>query len=139
MSLLPLIFRDMVRPLRMLERQMQMAEDFFHHPTTYQFARPRWALEFEEDQFKRDAVLQDKEKFQVKLDVQDFTPEEIVVKTIDGNAIQVEAKHEEKHGEDQGFISRQLVRKFVLPKGHDLKNALSSLSSDGILTITALG
>ncbi|CAH2003895.1 unnamed protein product [Acanthoscelides obtectus] len=85
----------------------------------------------------KDAVIQDKEKFQVKLDVQDFKPEEIQVKTVNGNAIQIEAKHEEKHGKDQGFISRHLVRRFVLPKGHDVQNAVSTLSSEGVLTITA--
>ncbi|GJQ70835.1 hypothetical protein Trydic_g759 [Trypoxylus dichotomus] len=80
-------------------------------------------------------IIHDKDKFQVKLDVQNFAPEEITVKTIDGNAIQIEANH--KKEEQGGFVSKQLIRKFILPKGHDLKDVVSNLSSDGILTVTA--
>ncbi|KAJ8924801.1 hypothetical protein NQ315_000955 [Exocentrus adspersus] len=140
MSLLPLVLRDMMRPLRMLENQMRMSEELLH-PSIYRSNRPsryspKYVLEYEDDLLKRDSVVQDKEKFQLKLDVQDFQPEEITVKTLDGNAIQIEAKHE-KQDDDKGFISRQLVKRFILPKGHDLKNVSSSLSSDGVLTITA--
>lgn len=135
MSLLPLVLRDMLRPFRMLENQMRLTEELLH-PSLYRINKPRYSLDFEEDLMKRDAVIHDKEKFQLKLDVHDFKPDEITVKTLDGNAIQIEAKHEEKH-DDKGFISRQLVKRFVLPKGHDLKSVVSSLSSDGVLTITA--
>lgn len=135
--MLPYFFRDMMRPLRMLEREMRLLDEVFHHPSLYRVNRPKLFYELDEDFSKRDAVIQDKDKFQVKLDVQDFQPNEISVKTVNGNAIQIEAKHEEKHDEDKGFISRQLIRRFVLPHGHDLKNASSSLSADGVLTITA--
>ena len=80
-------------------------------------------------------IQQDKDKFQVIVDVQQFAPNEITVKTID-NSIIVEGKHEEKKDE-HGFISRQFVRRYVLPEGHDIGNVQSSLSSDGVLTITA--
>ncbi|KAF2880937.1 hypothetical protein ILUMI_25218 [Ignelater luminosus] len=134
MSLLPFIFRDMVRPLRMLEHQTRMAEELFSmaFPTTYYRRKP--FVEIPEDTVE--SVIQDKEKFQVKMDVQSFTPQEISVKTIDGNSIVVEGKHEEKQ-DDKGFISRQFVRRFVLPKGHEMKDIVSSLSSDGVLIITA--
>lgn len=36
-----------------------------------------------------------------------------------------------------GYVSRQFVRRYQLPKGHDINNVNSSLSSDGVLTITA--
>lgn len=81
------------------------------------------------------AVVQDKDKFQVRLDLQNFKPEEITVKTKDGNCIEIEGKQERK--DENGFVSRQFVRRFVLPKGHDLKDVVSSLSSDGTLTVTA--
>ena len=80
-------------------------------------------------------IQSDKDKFQVILDVQQFAPDEITVKTVD-NSIIVEAKHEEKKDE-HGFISRQFVRRYTLPEGHDVGNVQSSLSSDGVLTITA--
>lgn len=73
---------------------------------------------------------------QVILDVQQFLPEEITVKTVGNNNIIVEAKHEERQDE-HGFVSRHFVRRYVLPPSHDVINITSSLSSDGVLTITA--
>ncbi|XP_973442.2 protein lethal(2)essential for life [Tribolium castaneum] len=80
-------------------------------------------------------VSYDKDKFQANLDVQQFKPEEISVK-VNGNVVTVEGKHEEKQDE-HGFISRHFVRKYMLPKGHDVDKIESKLSSDGVLTITA--
>ncbi|XP_030752688.1 protein lethal(2)essential for life isoform X2 [Sitophilus oryzae] len=73
--------------------------------------------------------------FEVILDVQQFAPEEITVKT-SGNSIVVEGKHEEKQDE-HGYISRHFVRRYVLPAENDIEDVVSSLSSDGILTVTA--
>ena len=72
---------------------------------------------------------------QVILEVQQFSPEEITVKTT-GNNVTVEARHEERQDE-HGFVSRHFVRRYVLPPSHDVNNVTSSLSSDGVLTITA--
>ncbi|EFA07781.1 alpha-crystallin A chain [Tribolium castaneum] len=98
-----------------------------------------------EDLFPRDfRLLQDhgssdinfdKDKFQANIDVQQFRPEEITVKVSD-DTVTVEGKHEEKRDE-HGYISRHFVRKYVLPKGHDVNRVESKLSSDGVLTITA--
>uniref|UniRef100_A0A182PDQ4 SHSP domain-containing protein n=1 Tax=Anopheles epiroticus TaxID=199890 RepID=A0A182PDQ4_9DIPT len=75
------------------------------------------------------------DRLQINLDVQQFAPREITVKTVD-NSIVVEGKHEEKQDE-HGFISRHFVRRYVLPDDHDPKDVISSLSSDGVLTIVA--
>ncbi|XP_062550381.1 protein lethal(2)essential for life-like [Armigeres subalbatus] len=75
------------------------------------------------------------DKFQINLDVQHFAPEEVTVKATD-NSIIVEGKHEEKQDE-HGQISRHFVRRYKLPVGHDASQIVSSLSSDGILTISA--
>lgn len=72
---------------------------------------------------------------QVILDVQQFSPDEITVRTVD-NHVTVEAKHEERQDE-HGYVSRHFVRRYVLPSSHDLVNVTSTLSSDGVLTITA--
>lgn len=85
---------------------------------------------------KGSTVALDKNKFQVSLDVQQFTPEEISVKVTGDNTITVEGKHEEKEDE-HGFISRHFVRKYTLPEGHNVDMVRSKLSSDGVLTITA--
>ena len=80
-------------------------------------------------------VKADKDKFMVTLDVQQFSPDEINVKVVDKNVI-VEAKHEEKEDE-HGWISRQFVRKYLIPSQCDVDKVESKLSSDGVLTITA--
>ncbi|XP_052870462.1 protein lethal(2)essential for life-like [Anopheles cruzii] len=74
------------------------------------------------------------DKFQINLDVQHFAPEEISVKYVDKSVI-VEGKHEEKQ-DDHGYISRHFVRRYMLPAGHNESDIASSLSSDGILTIS---
>lgn len=80
-------------------------------------------------------VKADKEKFQVILDVQQFQPEEITVKVVD-KCVVVEGKHEEKQDE-HGSISRQFVRKYMIPEQCDIDQVSSNLSSDGVLSITA--
>lgn len=80
-------------------------------------------------------IKADKDKFQVNLDVQHFSPEEISVKTSDGFIV-VEGKHEEKKDE-HGYITRQFVRKYALPEGCKPASVESRLSSDGVLTVTA--
>lgn len=75
------------------------------------------------------------EKFQANIDVHQFKPEELSVKTIE-NTITIEGKHNEQQDE-HGYISRHFVRKYVLPKFCDVNHLQSTLSSDGILTITA--
>nr|QPZ75081.1 small heat shock protein 20.3 [Hyphantria cunea] len=80
-------------------------------------------------------IKEDRDKFQVNLDVQHFAPEEISVKTVDGYLV-IEAKHEEKQDE-HGFISRSFTRRYALPEGVDADTVVSKLSSDGVLSITA--
>jgi len=80
-------------------------------------------------------VQADKNKFQVILDVQQFKPEEIDVKVVD-KCVVVEAKHEEKKDE-HGWISRQFVRKYMIPEQCDIEQVTSTLSSDGVLSIVA--
>ncbi|KAB0792040.1 hypothetical protein PPYR_14001 [Photinus pyralis] len=132
MSLLPLLFRDVARPLRMMEHQMRLGEELFPFLVYQAIPRGRNPLEAGDG---KESVIQDRDKFQVKLDVENFSPEEITIKAIDGNAIVVEAKHEKS--DENGHICRQFYRKFVIPKGHDMKKVESVLSADGILTITA--
>lgn len=80
-------------------------------------------------------VQADKDKFQVTLDVSQFTPEEVDVKVVDQKIV-VEAKHDEKRDE-HGWISRQFVRKYIVPSQCDVDQVESHLSSDGILSISA--
>ncbi|KFM81414.1 Protein lethal(2)essential for life, partial [Stegodyphus mimosarum] len=80
-------------------------------------------------------VKADPEKFQVRLDVGHFAPEEITVKTVDDQVV-VTASHEEKVDE-HGLISRQFTRRYVLPEGVEPEKVTSTLSADGILVVEA--
>lgn len=80
-------------------------------------------------------VQADKDKFHVILDVQQFKPEEINVKVVD-KCVVVEAKHGEKQ-DDHSWVSRQFVRKYLIPEQCDIDQVTSTLSSDGVLSITA--
>lgn len=77
-----------------------------------------------------------KDGFQVCLDVHEFAPNEVSVKTVGNNSIVVEANHEEREDE-HGYISRKFSRRYTLPKGFNIKDVVSSLSSDGVLSVKA--
>ncbi|KAJ8678744.1 hypothetical protein QAD02_014531 [Eretmocerus hayati] len=144
MSLIPTLFRDWYddfdRPSRLLDQHFGMGltrDDLLNSlavPSFRGYYRP-WRSLLEQSGQGQSKIHSDKDKFSVIIDVQQFAPSEITVKTVD-NSIVVEGKHEEKKDE-HGYISRQFVRRYVLPEGHDINNVQSSLSSDGVLTITA--
>ncbi|GAB6030037.1 hypothetical protein CHUAL_005722 [Chamberlinius hualienensis] len=77
----------------------------------------------------------DGSKFQLMLDVNQFTPDELSVKTLD-NSVVIHGKHEEKLDE-HGFVSREFTRRYVLPEGISPECVTSSLTPDGVLTIEA--
>lgn len=78
-----------------------------------------------------------KEDFQVSLDVHHFAPNEITVKLVD-DSIVVEAKHEERSdGDQEGYVSRHFTRRYQLPENYNINDVVSTLSSDGILTVKA--
>nr|ASQ43193.1 HSP19.2 [Choristoneura fumiferana] len=124
-------------------RQMRLAEQLglspqdlltiLALPQNSQYNRPWRNLRASQD--IGSTIKEDKDKFQVNLDVQHFAPEEISVKTVDGYLV-VDAKHEEREDE-HGFISRSFSRRYLLPEGIEADAVISRLSSDGVLTITA--
>lgn len=73
--------------------------------------------------------------YQVCLDVHQFAPNELTVKTVDDSVV-VEGRHEEKE-DKHGYISRHFKRRYVIPQGYDLEHVHSTLSSDGVLTVRA--
>jgi len=68
-------------------------------------------------------------KFEVKLDVSHFTPEEIKVK-VAGNSLLVEGKHSERQ-DKHGYVSRQFTRRYTLADDVDLERLSSSLDENG--------
>lgn len=69
------------------------------------------------------------------LDVSHFSPEEITVKTVD-RCVSVSAKHQERMDE-HGFVSREFTRRYQLPEDALPESVSSTLSADGVLTVTA--
>lgn len=74
-----------------------------------------------------------KDGYKVSMNVAEFKPEELTVKVADNNVI-VEGKSEEHH--ENGYITRHFLRKVALPSGFVADNAFSSLSKDGVLTVS---
>ncbi|XP_012270226.1 protein lethal(2)essential for life-like [Orussus abietinus] len=156
MSLVPLLFsdwwEDLDRPHRLFDQHFGLPlnpEDLFEDaaPNSAEIllyrpqrrTRRRYHPFLQHKSLRRgrgaSTVDAQKDKFQVTLDVQQFSPEEVTVKVVDKNVV-IEGKHEEKEDE-HGWISRQFVRKYMIPEQCDVDKVESSLSSDGVLTVTA--
>ncbi|XP_004923863.1 alpha-crystallin A chain [Bombyx mori] len=80
------------------------------------------------------SIKKDKSKFQINLDIQHFSPDDITVKIVDGFVV-VEALHEEKQ-DQHGWVSRRFTRRCPIPEGCDTDAVESRLSSDGVLTVS---
>ncbi|CAF98523.1 unnamed protein product, partial [Tetraodon nigroviridis] len=80
-------------------------------------------------------IKQTPESWKVSLDVNHFSPEELVVKTKDG-MVEITGKHEERK-DQHGFVSRTFTRKYTLPSTVNVEKVTSSLSPEGVLTVEA--
>ncbi|XP_049897214.1 heat shock protein beta-1 [Epinephelus moara] len=80
-------------------------------------------------------IKQTQDSWKVSLDVNHFSPEELVVKTKDG-VVEITGKHEERKDE-HGFVSRSFTRKYTLPSTANIEKVASSLSPEGVLTVEA--
>jgi len=74
----------------------------------------------------------DKE-FEIKLDVSDYSPEELTVKVTD-DTLTISGKHSEKSDGDS-LVSRQFTRQFAIPENVESECIESLLTSDGQLVI----
>lgn len=81
-------------------------------------------------------VANTSDQFQVSVDVSAFAPNEVTVKAVDDNSVVIQAKHEER-ADEHGYISRSFSRRYMLPKDVQVESIKSSLSADGVLTVTA--
>ncbi len=80
-------------------------------------------------------VAPTKTAFEVKVNVSEYSPAELSVRTVD-NTILVEGKHTEREDE-LGFVSRSFSRRFVIPEGVKPENVTCKLTSDGFLILSA--
>jgi len=81
-------------------------------------------------------VQYDDDTYKILVNVENYKPEELVIKTVD-NTIIVEAKHEEKTTEGRSYSTQSFNQSFTLPKGVDPESVSSALSKQGVLTISA--
>lgn len=81
-------------------------------------------------------VEYDNNNYKIHVNVENFRPEELVVKTID-NTVRVDAKHEEKTSDGHSYSTRSFSQSFTLPRGVNPDSIASSLSKEGVLTISA--
>lgn len=73
--------------------------------------------------------------FKLSMDLSDFLPSEITVKTNE-NSILIEGSHEEWRW-GRRYVSRRFSRRYHVPLGYDANSATSEMSSNGILTVKA--
>lgn len=76
-----------------------------------------------------------KDGFRADLELHDFKPSEVTVKTVGSNII-IQCEHDERT-DSFSAITRKFVRKFFLPESYDPLSVKSTFSSDGVLTVTA--
>ncbi|XP_014601963.1 PREDICTED: protein lethal(2)essential for life-like [Polistes canadensis] len=144
MFLLPLLFSslltDIDQPQRLIDNSLE--DPLFPEinglyplsPFANALLNRPW-FEFLKQDKRTSSVTTDEHNFKVVLDVKEFKPNEIKVKIADGYII-VEGQHEERKDKD-GFVSRQFVRKYLLPYQAETNKITSKISPDGILTIIA--
>uniref|UniRef100_A0A1B0G3A3 SHSP domain-containing protein n=1 Tax=Glossina morsitans morsitans TaxID=37546 RepID=A0A1B0G3A3_GLOMM len=123
---------DVFRPRR---RSLMLHPRIRYTPYTPLLSKFRRRIDKDDENKSQLIPTVGKDGFQVCMDVSQFRPNELSVKTIDKTVV-VEGKHEERE-DDHGFIQRHFVRKYQLPKGYEPKDVVSTVSSDGILTVKA--
>ncbi|XP_013110918.1 heat shock protein 27 [Stomoxys calcitrans] len=95
-----------------------------------------WAYPMRWDNYYNgERVHIDDKGFQVEIDVRNFRPHEIEVKTTDDYVI-VQGKHARRN-DGNSMVERHFFRKYLLPRGFNANEVISDLSTDGILTIKA--
>jgi len=97
-------------------------------------SRPRYHPQFDSISSPLIRDESDQKTLRLRFDVAQYRPEEVTVKTVD-NKLLVHAKHEEKT--QAKSVYREYNQEFMLPRGTNPELITSSLSTDGVLTVTA--
>lgn len=86
------------------------------------------------EQKTQEELKEDHDTFKVSFDVSKFKPEEITIRSENGELV-VEGKQEAKS--DDGYSTRHFVCSYSLPRNIDRDSFKSRLSKEGILSIEA--
>ena len=71
------------------------------------------------------------------MDVSEFVPEEVHVRTVDTSVIIECKKEKEEDEETDGYLTRHFIRRYSLPDIVDPDLVVASLTKDGHLTVEA--
>ncbi|KAM8834727.1 alpha-crystallin A chain-like [Synchiropus splendidus] len=104
-------------------------------PWSYPWVRPAYMRWFNWPDNGSGEMRLEKDRYVIYLDVKHFSPEELSVNYND-EFLSIHAKHEARQ-DDHGFVSREFMRKYRLPSGVSCADITSTLSYDGVMTITA--
>lgn len=126
---------DIFRPRLMPHHHLSSAIARRSHAAPYLLARRHRQRAGDKNEASAMIPTVGKDGFQVCMDVSQFKPSELTVKTVD-NTVVVEGRHEERE-DDHGLIQRHFIRKYTLPKDYDPNHVVSTISSDGVLTVKA--
>lgn len=135
MRSLPMFWR-MAEEMARMPRLSSPFHAFFHEPPVWSVTLPRnWQqiARWQEQEFAPPATV-NKDGYKLTLDVKDYS--ELKVKVLDESVVLVEGKSEQQEAEQGGYSSRHFLRRFVLPEGYEADKVTSTLSSDGVLTIS---
>ncbi|GCB71879.1 heat shock protein beta-11-like [Scyliorhinus torazame] len=112
----------------------ELAKEFWEHKPRNQDSRPD-----DNKEGKRQSGDKDGDGFSLSLDVQQFSPEELMVKVL-GRKVLVTGKHEKKSNAGRGSYSyryEEFRREFQLPDDVDAEALNCCLSQDGRLKVEA--
>ncbi|XP_064485571.1 alpha-crystallin A chain-like [Ornithodoros turicata] len=144
MSVYPRILNTLSHPLAIAEKLFDdtfvpgiLDGDMFSPPVYHRryFTTPRRVDDASLGRSLSNEVTCTTDKFALNLDVRNFAPEDISVKTTE-NVIEIHAKHEEK-SDDHGYVLREFTRRYTLPEDVDPETVTCNMSASGVLALQA--
>ncbi|XP_047474762.1 uncharacterized protein LOC125029063 [Penaeus chinensis] len=118
------------------DSDLTVTDDVSHSDILSRYRQLRSRNMREEDQAF--SVSSDEATIKIVLDVHDFMYGDVKVKVVDEKELVVEGRVEKKEEGSSSVSSYSFRRRFTLPHRTDMAHITPVMSSDGILTITAL-
>jgi HSP20 family molecular chaperone IbpA len=130
-------FDPVFQQMEQAHSQMEMMRHAMFQLMPQDMATDMETLRFEPHPMGQQVIMDDKggKQLKVEFDVHDFKPEEIKVKLVEDNTLQVTADHEEKT--NTGHKHRMFERRYLIPHGVEVDKMTPILTQDGVLSIVA--
>lgn len=136
------LFREKLITTENREKMQSFSEPYFfekYFPASYHITfqppvhRHRGSYNYSQEEMERKSRISTDE-FHVFLDVKEYRPDELTVKTINEMVI-IEGKQNKRSPNE---IPRHFIRHFTLPEFFDSEDVFSTISDDGILEVKSL-